>query len=128
MTSKRLSLLFATSFFLSTFCHSQIIPDVEKQLLTKWVNEEGDKIIEFINDGLEYAAVIRKAKDKALVGQKQISGLHCFNSICKDGTFYLIKRGLTFPCTVITKSAAEIEIVVKSGSTAKSQIWTKLNP
>lgn len=128
MTPIRLSLLFAATFFIATFCHSQSILDIEKILLTKWVNDDGSKIIEFINNDSQFCAVIRKAKDETLVGKQQISGLHCFHSACQDGTFNLIKRGLTFPCSVTMKSATEIEISVKSGSHAKVQQWTKLKP
>lgn len=122
----RVSLIFTATLFTSLFCHAQTTPGIEKIILTKWINEDGTKVIEFLSNDSQFYAVIRKAKDQALVGQQQLSGLHCLNSECKNGTFYLIKRGLAFPCSVIMKSATEIEISVKSGSNTKSQIWTKL--
>lgn len=121
-------IIITTQFLLSIFSIS-----INAQILTidvikgKWTNEDKSRVIEFVQNGNTYEAIIRYDEDKSLVGQKQISGLQISGeNTFKNGTVHIIKKGKSAKCTAKILSNNKLELRASNGLISKSQIWTKL--
>lgn len=95
-------------------------------IIGKWTDESNERVIEFVQQGDHFNAVIRSAKDKSLIGKTQISGLLKNGSNAyKNGTIYVIKQGKTGSCTAKLKGN-QLEISGKMGFFSRSQKWTRV--
>jgi uncharacterized protein (DUF2147 family) len=98
-----------------------------EKILGKWTNEDKTRVIEFVQNGNTYDAIIREAADKNMIGQKQITGLRSVNDVdFSDGTVFIIKKGKTAKCTATRKGEHTLQIHASYGMMSKTQIWTKL--
>ena len=53
----------------------------------KWANEDKSRVIEFVQNGDKYDAIICGASDKSIIGKKRITGLKPFSDeTYSDGT------------------------------------------
>lgn len=112
--------IFIAGFF--TAAHAQTNAN---NILGKWINNEKDRVLEFVQKGSTYEAIIKQAPDPSLVGQKQITELS-FSKSTYNGKLYLPKKGKTFPCTISLNANGTMEITAKAGMMSKSQTWTRV--
>lgn len=121
---KRLVCMFWGLFMFITF--NAFALNANHEILGMWRNEEGSRIIEFVQNGAVFDAIIRKAENPSLVGKRQISGLKLTGKDQYDeGMLHLFKRDKTVKCSIKMVGADKIEIKASIGLMAKSQIWVK---
>ncbi|TWV06820.1 DUF2147 domain-containing protein [Bacteroidaceae bacterium HV4-6-C5C] len=121
---KRLVCMFWGLFMFITF--NAFALNANHEILGMWRNEEGSRIIEFVQNGAVFDAIIRKAENPSLVGKRQISGLKLTGKDQYDeGMLHLFKRDKTAKCSIKMVGADKIEIKASIGLMAKSQIWVK---
>ena len=108
--------------YTNCFCASKEVSNCSNM----WRNEEGSRIIEFVQNGAVFDAIIRKAENPSLVGKRQISGLKLTGKDQYDeGMLHLFKRDKTAKCSIKMVGADKIEIKAGIGLMSKSQIWVK---
>jgi Uncharacterized protein conserved in bacteria len=121
---KRLVCMFWGLFMFITF--NAFALNANHEILGMWRNEEGSRIIEFVQNGAVFDAIIRKAENPSLVGKRQISGLKLTGKDQYDeGMLHLFKRDKTAKCSIKMVGADKIEIKAGIGLMSKSQIWVK---
>jgi len=121
---KRLVCMFWGLFMFITF--NAFALNANHEILGMWRNEEGSRIIEFVQNGAVFDAIIRKAENPSLVGKRQISGLKLTGKDQYDeGMLHLFKRDKTAKCSIKMVGADKIEIKASIGLMSKSQIWVK---
>lgn len=97
------------------------------KILGRWTNEDKTRIIEFVQNGDAYDAIIREASDKSVIGKKQITGLKPVNDVSfSDGTVFLVKKGKSAKCNATRIGENKLEIRANYGMMSKAQTWTKL--
>lgn len=107
---------------LSLFAQSDNNP-----ILGKWTNEDKTRVIEFVENGTTYDAIIREAEDKSLLGKKQISGLKSTDGVnFLNGTLYIIKRGKSSKCSAKLLGSDQLQLKASYAGISKTQTWTKL--
>lgn len=94
-------------------------------ILGKWSNEDKNRVLEFVQNGSTYEAIIKQAPDPSLVGQKQLTGLS-FSKSSYNGKLYLPKKGKSYPCTITLNANGTMELTAKAGMMSKSQTWTRV--
>lgn len=114
-----LGMLFSTSAFEQS---------TNDRILGQWTDEDHTRILEFVNNGSYYDAIIRKAEPDSLIGKKQISGLrYDKGNAYKGGTLYAIQKGKTANCSAKLLSDDKLELKVSKGLASKSSVWTRIN-
>lgn len=100
---------------------------VNDKILGRWINEDQTRVIEFVRNGNNYDAIIRKADDKSLIGKKQITGLQSSGvTSFINGTIHIIKKGKTAKCTATLSADGKLYIEASYGMMSRSQTWTRV--
>lgn len=99
----------------------------EEQILGKWTNPDETRVIEFVQNGDFYEAIIRESDEADFLGKKQITGLKYHkNGTYKDGTVHVLQKNRELDCTANLLSTAELELKVSFGFMSKSAVWTRV--
>ncbi|MCO6176429.1 DUF2147 domain-containing protein [Flavobacterium sp. NRK F10] len=94
----------------------------------KWINEEKNRILEFVKTDSGYEAVIVKAEEQSLIGKKQITGLRLEETDSyKDGVLYIFQKNRTASCSVKILDSDAIELKATIGIFSRKQKWTRYN-
>lgn len=112
-------------FIIATFFVPKQTQNSRDAVLEKWTNEDKTRVVEFVNTGISYNAIIRKAPDESIVGKNQITDIIYSNGIY-NGKVNFPKKGKSYPCRLRIKNDGSIELTVKVGFINKSQIWTRI--
>ena len=117
-------ILFLFSAVLSISSPTQTPGD---QILGSWKYETQNRVLEFVQNGSTYDAIIREANEPEYIGQKQISSLKFHkNNRYNGGSLHILKRGNTADCSAKLLSDTELELTVKFGFMSRTQILTKV--
>ncbi|AEL26217.1 Protein of unknown function DUF2147 [Cyclobacterium marinum DSM 745] len=101
--------------------------NAEEILLGKWTNPDETRVIEFVQNGGFYEAIILKSDDTSFEGRKQITHLKYHkNGIYKDGMVHVFKKDRTLACKANLLSIDELELSVSFGFMSKSAVWTRV--
>jgi len=116
-----LVILFLTAGLLAA-ANAQTSPDA---ILGKWTNEDRTRVIEFVKAGVGYAAVIREAPDRSMVGKSQLTNL-VYSNGTYTGNVLLPKKGKSYPCTLKIERDSTMQLTAKAGLMSKTQGWTRV--
>lgn len=115
-------LLAGVLFGISTYAQTS-----EDRILGKWTNSDQTQLIEFIENGSTYEAIILESDEASLVGKKQITHLKFHkNKKYKGGTVHILRKNRTANCSANLLSEDELELKVSFGLLSKSAIWTRV--
>ncbi len=69
---------------------STFAPTNNDTILGQWTNEDNSRVLEFVKNGSEYEAIVRKAELPAYIGKKQITSLkYDKKNAYVDGTLHI---------------------------------------
>ncbi|MEL6638188.1 MAG: DUF2147 domain-containing protein [Bacteroidota bacterium] len=119
-------LLLLTTALLS---YGPLAPSTSDKLLGKWTNEEKDRVLEFVQNGEAFEAIIKVGEPSSFVGQKQITELRSDGeNSYRDGKLHVLKKGKTVNCSIALLDDDRLELQVKFGMKSKTTIWTRVAP
>ncbi len=99
------------------------------QILGQWTNEDRSGVLEFVKNGSDYDAIVRKAPIPDYIGKTQISSLKFQkDNRYEGGTFYAFKKGKTLHCAATLLSEDQLELKLSKGPVAQKRILTRFHP
>ena len=125
LNEEAMKTFYLVVFIIATFFVHKQTQNSRDAVLGKWTNENKTRVVEFVNTGISYNAIIRKAPDESIVGKNQITDIIYSNGIY-NGKVNFPKKGKSYPCRLRIKNDGSIELTVKVGFINKSQIWTRI--
>jgi len=101
---------------------------VHDKILGLWQSEDKTRIIEFVQSGSGYEAIILKSDPATYEGRKQITGLKAYKNEYKyiDGTIHIYQKNKTGSCSVTLLSNTRMEITMSVGPVTKKMVFTRL--
>ncbi|MEO0789437.1 MAG: DUF2147 domain-containing protein [Bacteroidota bacterium] len=97
------------------------------EILGFWTTPDRNQVLEFVQNGDTYEAVIRQADQEEAIGKTPISGLaYSGNNRYKDGQIYVPQRDMTANCSVKVLSDDELRITVRVGVMSRKIEWTRV--
>ncbi|MEM1358129.1 MAG: DUF2147 domain-containing protein, partial [Bacteroidota bacterium] len=96
-----------------------------EKILGTWTTPDQNQVLEFIQDGDTYTAVIRQADQVEAIGKTPISGLeYKGNGSYKNGQIYIPKRDMMANCSTKILNERELKLTIKVGMMSKKVTWT----
>jgi uncharacterized protein (DUF2147 family) len=99
------------------------------QILGQWTNEDRSGVLEFVKNGSDFDAIVRKAPIPDYIGKTQIASLKFQkDNRYEGGTFYAFKKDKTLRCAATLYSANELELKLSKGPMTQKRILTRFHP
>ncbi|MEM6395834.1 MAG: DUF2147 domain-containing protein [Bacteroidota bacterium] len=97
-------------------------------ILGYWTNPDQSQILEFVQNGDTYEAIIRQSEKPEAIGKTPITGLeYRGNSRYRDGQIYVPQRDMKADCSIKLFSKDEFRLTVKVGMMSRKVDWTRVD-